>query len=221
MKRKCRKDKNIFTKSFTLVELLIVVSIMAILMAILFPALSTARNQAKAIKCVNNKKQIGLIFAMYSQEQNDFMPTWRWGGASVYERWYQAIYLSGHSKMTRLDQYLGCPTPEATGGTVTKGETLAYNMRLADLKIFLANTPSKKFLVGDCSAGYWFREDLTYRISSNFNPASSSTYGFYPWHNKLTSGSMLYLDGHANLLKVVNLDIPSADGWWFMTYSNY
>jgi hypothetical protein len=220
MKRR-RAKKNIFPRNFTIIELLVVVGIIAILVSLLFPALSAARGQAKASQCVNNKKQIGLMFMMYTQEQDNFMPTWRWGGAGVYERWYHAIYLSGLSKMTRLDHYLGCPTPDAPGGTVTKGETLAYNMRLSDWKIFKDKTPSKKFLVGDSYAGYWFREDLTYRISSAFNPASSSTYGFYPWHNSLRSGSMLYLDGHADLLKVINRDIPSADGWWFMTYNNY
>lgn len=53
---------------FTLVELLVVVSIIALLIAILLPSLKKAREQAKLTVCMSNMKQIGLGFVYYGDE---------------------------------------------------------------------------------------------------------------------------------------------------------
>jgi len=61
-------------KSFTLVELLVVIAVIAILGALLLPALSRAKSAAVAMACRNNLKQWGLATHLYATGHDDFLP---------------------------------------------------------------------------------------------------------------------------------------------------
>lgn len=61
-----------FHSAFTLVELLVVMSIIALLVALLLPAVQMAREAARRAQCASNFKQIGLAVAAYEQTHGMF-----------------------------------------------------------------------------------------------------------------------------------------------------
>jgi len=78
------------TKGFTLIELLVVIAIIAILMGILMPALGRVRKQARAVACQANLKHWGLIFKMYTDD-NDGMFYGAWSGGVLGHVWIGAL----------------------------------------------------------------------------------------------------------------------------------
>jgi len=61
------------TKNFTLIELLITISIIAILAGLLLPVLNAAREKGYDIVCKNNLKTMGIASVAYAADNDDWM----------------------------------------------------------------------------------------------------------------------------------------------------
>jgi len=72
-------------RGFTLVELLVVIGIIALLISILLPALQSANEQAKKVKCASNLRNIGQSIHMYASDYKGKLP--QHTGNAVYWLW--------------------------------------------------------------------------------------------------------------------------------------
>jgi prepilin-type N-terminal cleavage/methylation domain-containing protein/prepilin-type processing-associated H-X9-DG protein len=68
---------------FTLVELLVVISIMSMLMSILLPSLNRAREAGKRVDCLSNLRQLTMAWYFYAMDNGDNLcsPGTFWNGS--------------------------------------------------------------------------------------------------------------------------------------------
>lgn len=201
---------------FTLIELLVVIAIIAILAAILLPALQSARRRGVASNCVSMRKQVGVWVFQYTEVYNGTMMPVYWGDNSATERWYSALAASNSkfkksaapiTKWNRLDQYFGCPATSSQNITTpTKGSSITYNYRFGTpgttvVKLAQIKTPSIKFIISDAIDGIYFSES-NHVSKKVYASSNTSNRGFYPQHDNKKAGTMLYGDGHADLIRL-------------------
>jgi len=92
------------SRGFTLIELLVVIAIMVLLMAILMPTLRRARKQAKDTICRSNLHYWGLVFSVYTDDNDGYFQDRVWFDDGP-EPWDNPLCFGGHSWPTTLLPY--------------------------------------------------------------------------------------------------------------------
>ncbi len=70
---------------FTLVEMLVVITIIAVLAALLFPALKGGSNQALRMSCENNMHQLSIFIVQYARDNDVYPDSTKWTGTASVE----------------------------------------------------------------------------------------------------------------------------------------
>ena len=94
---------NSYRRGFTLVELLVVISIIALLIGILLPAIGKARDKARVLASSNNLHQLGIAHQSYAADWGDRQLTLVRDDVSVYNNLHdynEAIGYNGSDPRT-------------------------------------------------------------------------------------------------------------------------
>ena len=85
-----KSDKRNMKHGFTLVELLVVISIIALLLSILMPTLGKAREQARSVVCLSNLRRIAVSVLLYSEDNDGTMMFTLFNGNT----WQDHLYIT-------------------------------------------------------------------------------------------------------------------------------
>jgi len=114
-------------RGFTLVELLTVITIVAVLAAVLFPILVNAKKSAKRAQCQSNLRQIGQAFETYVSDNGGCYPNtnnqYLWAGANWREQLRRYVVAPAGKTYGMI---LTCPNDPTPPG-VYSGTSYAYS----------------------------------------------------------------------------------------------
>ncbi|MGE5296373.1 MAG: type II secretion system protein [Solirubrobacterales bacterium] len=119
-------------QGFSLIELLVVISIVGVLTAVLLPTLQRVRNQARAVVCQANLREWGTLYATALAENNgqwpvppdwssrsdeDWFGTWGWGPWG----WWWGGQFRNADQYERIKGIMSCPMAARPANSTIEG----------------------------------------------------------------------------------------------------
>ena len=121
------RGETMHQRGFTLMELLVVITIIAVLASLLLPAVKIVREAALGIKCTSNIRQVAMGVATYAMENDGYLPNTYNNVVTPAYRWTEqiAMYVEAsksdngiYSTSVRMANTVlaGCPSYKPTAG---------------------------------------------------------------------------------------------------------
>ena len=211
-------------KAFTLVELLVVISIIAILLAILMPSLQKAREQAKKVVCSSNMRQMGVALQCYMQDSDSHLPVGHSCNTSDLEQYWLKVLC----KYLKQDLLFQCPADTARDfvdwdkpldeQTGRRWSSFAVNGLLDPEQGYDSLKKIKKpqhcvYVCEKPSSPDWTSVDHIHpdKWSGNIGLAKANV----AYNRHSGKSDYLFADGHAQMLEIEKTYSWPGDCFWF------
>lgn len=184
-------------QGFTVIELIIVISIIAVLIALIFPIFSSALEKAHQTTCMNNVHQIAISIQIYANDNDNTFPN----GTTVWQM------------LQVPNKALVCPT---IGKKLPNG--YGYNYSLSNRLIAEAENvtnPAKIVTVADCRINASLPNLISKPNDIDFRHNGTAIFGFLDGHvNSLKTCPQLSLFTMIDLADSW-LPIPTNQAWGY------
>jgi prepilin-type processing-associated H-X9-DG protein/prepilin-type N-terminal cleavage/methylation domain-containing protein len=194
--------------AFTLVELLVVISIIAILAALMLPTISRAGGAARATKCLSNLKQLGAATFAYLADHDGLLPN-----AKTDSPWPQLLW--PYIYQTPYTPYGGPQAPVGFSGTIfecpeMRNDKKVINYRSYGWNYFLVdgNADTSKKLAAIA------RPAAVGLLADNYNTSTLYYNSLAPRHQGKCNA--VFVDGHAGPCEITDAMKKSdlSDPFW-------
>ena len=203
-------------RGFTLVELLVVITIIGLLIALLLPAVQAAREAARRSQCSNNLKQAGLALHNYQTSHDCFPPAGVGYGWCMNPEYGDKMVLNATGLMMLLpfleqtaiySQYVqdqcaanimngntGCCSPCTSSGQLAGDAVTSGNAKAASKRLSVFNCPSdtgKPFISAGSSTSIYNPSSLqAAKTNYDFSISNSNVCNY--WSRQTPSAQRMF-----------------------------